>query len=256
MKKILSICLSLATLTSMAVSAHAADYKFETDPAPDYYKSTNYADRYATEYNYGGRNQIDYEIPEIKFGLSQEFLEHSPGNPYLGGNIQYGQHGNTNPGSYPTPDFSSSIGGGPIELPYQPSVSLDDLKQKDGSIGSVSISRVGLSCKIYEGATNESMRKGAGHYAASSLWTGNVGLFGHNRGSYGHFRELKDVRVGDIVTYKTNVGTRTYKVNFVGRIASTDYSYLNEMGDNRMTLITCVANQPTLRLCVQAKEIA
>ena len=33
------------------------------------------------------------------------------------------------------------------------------------------------------------------------------------------------------------------------------YSYLNEMGDNRITLITCIANQPSLRLCVQAVEI-
>ena len=32
-------------------------------------------------------------------------------------------------------------------------------------------------------------------------------------------------------------------------------SYLNEMGDNRITLITCIANQPSLRLCVQAVEI-
>ena len=257
MKKILSLCLSLATLTSMAVSAHAADYTFKTDPAPDYYKSTEYADRYGAEYNYGGRNQIDFDIPEIQYGLSQEFLEHSPGNPYLDGSIQYGQHGNSNPDRYPAPDFGGSGGsGGRIELPYQPSVDLNDLKQKDGSIGSVSISRVGLSCKVYEGATNESMRKGAGHYSASSLWTGNVGLFGHNRGrGVAYFGRLKDVRVGDTVTYRTNVGTRTYKVNFVGTIASTDFSYLNEMGDNRMTMITCIADQPTLRLCVQAVEI-
>ena len=42
---------------------------------------------------------------------------------------------------------------------------------------------------------------------------------------------------------------------FVGGISNTDYSYLNEMGDNRITLITCIANQPSLRLCVQAVEI-
>ena len=48
---------------------------------------------------------------------------------------------------------------------------------------------------------------------------------------------------------------RTYEVTFVGTIGSTDYSYLNEMGDNRITMITCIANQPSLRLCVQAVEI-
>ena len=69
------------------------------------------------------------------------------------------------------------------------------------------------------------------------------------------FGQLKNVKLGDIVKYKTSLGTKTYKVTFVGAISYTDYSYLNEMGDNRITLITCIANQPSLRLCVQAVEI-
>lgn len=70
-----------------------------------------------------------------------------------------------------------------------------------------------------------------------------------------YFNALKNVKVGDTVTYQTNQGTRTYQVETVAHISSTDYSYLNEMGDNRITLITCIANQPSLRLCVQAVEI-
>lgn len=142
-----------------------------------------------------------------------------------------------------------------IVMPYEPSVTLNDLKQSDGSIGQVSIDRVGLNCKVYEGATDSSMSKGAGHYSSSGLYTGNVGLFGHNRGNHPYFGKLKNVKVGDIVKYKTAIGTKTYKVTFVGAISYTDFSYLNEMGDNRITLITCIANQPSLRLCVQAVEI-
>ena len=142
-----------------------------------------------------------------------------------------------------------------IEVPYQPSVTITDLKQKDGSIGKVSIDRVSLSCKVYEGATDSSMSKGAGHYTSSGIYTGNIGLFGHNRGSHAYFAKLKNVKIGDIVEYKTAIGTKTYQVTFVGSISCTDYSYLNEMGDNRITLITCIANQPSLRLCVQAVEI-
>ena len=126
---------------------------------------------------------------------------------------------------------------------------------KDGSIGKVSIDRVSLSCKVYEGATDSSMSKGAGHYTSSGIYTGNIGLFGHNRGSHAYFAKLKNVKIGDIVEYKTAIGTKTYQVTFVGSISCTDYSYLNEMGDNRITLITCIANQPSLRLCVQAVEI-
>ena len=236
LKRILTLCCMLTMALGMASSASAADYSFETSANPVYYGSTNYEDLYDAGYNYGARNQIDYDIPEIQYGLSQEFLETSLNNPYLSSGIQYGLSG----GSATT---------------YQPSVTITDLKQKDGSIGKVSIDRVSLSCKVYEGATDSSMSKGAGQYTSSGIYTGNIGLFGHNRGSHAYFAKLKNVKIGDIVEYKTAIGTKTYQVTFVGSISYTDYSYLNEMGDNRITLITCIANQPSLRLCVQAVEI-
>ena len=256
-KTIPTLVLTLALMASMAVSASAADYSFTTDPKPDYYGSTNYEDLYDAGYNYGARNQIDYDIPELKYGLSQEFLETSLNNPYLSSGIQYGIGGSSSTAVYPESDFSysDSTNGGTIEIPYQPYLTVADLTQKDGSIGTVSIKRIGLSAKVYEGATDASMAKGAGHYTGSGLYDGNIGLFGHNRGSHAYFGKLKNAKVGDSVTYTTNQGTRTYKVTFVGTIASTDYSYLNEMGDNRITMITCIADQPSLRLCVQATEI-
>lgn len=257
-KRITTLFLTLSLAASMAVSASAADYTFKTDPNPEYYGSTNYVDLYDAQYNYGGINQIDYDIPAIQYGLSQQFLETSLDNPYLGSGIQYGISGSGSSVTYPESDFSSNSiisSGGLIDVIYRPSYSVSDLKQSDGSIGTVSISRVGLKAKVYEGATDSSMAKGAGHYTGSGLVDGNIGLFGHNRGSNAYFAKLKNVKIGDTVTYKTSVGTKTYEVNFVGTIASTDFSYLNEMGDNRITLITCIANQPSLRLCVQAKEI-
>ena len=258
-KRILTLCCVAAMMASMAVSASAADYTFTTAPEPEYYKSTNYVDLYGSAYNYGGRNQIDYDIPEIRYGLSQEFLETSLNNPYLGSGIQYGIYGSSSNAVtvYPGFDFSNNSvpSGGLIDVIYRHYYTVEELTQKDGSIGTVSISRVGLKAKVYEGASDESMKKGAGHYTGSGVYDGNIGLFGHNRGSNAYFAQLKNVKIGDTVTYKTSVGTKTYEVNFVGTIASTDFSYLNEMGDNRITLITCIADQPSLRLCVQATEI-
>lgn len=182
-------------------------------------------------------------------------------SPYLPSGTQYGLSGSSTvveSGGYPVLDHGNGYlsSDGTIHVTYTPDVTLSQLKRSDGSIGTVTIKRVGLKAKVYEGATSDSMSKGAGHYASSSLWSGNVGLFGHNRGgSVAHFAELKDVKVGDTVTYTTNLGTKTYRVTFVGSISNTDYSYLNEMGDNRITMITCIANQPSLRLCVQAVEI-
>lgn len=256
-KRILTLCCTLALMASMAVTASAADYSFSTSANPSYYSSTNYEDLYDAAYNYGRTNQIDYDIPDIKYGLSQEFLETSLNNPYLGSGIQYGIGGGSATTVYPESDFSSSsiIDGSTIEITYRPSLTVADLTRSDGSIGTVSISRVGLNAKVYEGATDTSMAKGAGHYTGSGLYAGNIALFGHNRGSNAYFAKLKDVKVGDEVVYQTNQGTKTYEVTFVGTIAYTDYSYLNEMGDNRITMITCIANQPSLRLCVQAQEI-
>ena len=255
MRKFVPVLLAAVLTAGLAVSAGAADYTFKAGPEPDYYRSTDYEERYNTAYRYGGPNEIDYEIPAIKYGLSQEFLEHGQNDLYSGSQVQYGRWG-VNEKASPTDGIDlGNTDSGLIEVPYRPGVSVQDLMQPDGSIAALSIARVGLSCKVFEGATDTSMAKGAGHYEFSSLFNGNVGLFGHNRGNYAAFRNLKDVRVGDTIKYQTKIGTKTYRVNFAGTISYDDYSPLNEMGDNRITLITCVANQPSLRLCVQAKEI-
>lgn len=257
-KTLLTLCSLCVLASSLSVGASAADYSFETTPQTGYYKTTNYEDKYDSAYNYKGQNQIDYDIPEVQYGLSSSLgglLEGSaPDNNGNSGNPE--SSGSTTNG-YPNVDYGS--GGGttdePIYVPYTPDVAMSQLKKSDGSYGTVTISRVGLSAKVYEGATTTSMAKGAGHYEDTAAWNGNIGLFGHNRGSHAYFSTLKNVKLGDTVTYSTTQGTRTYKVTFVGSISYTDFSYLNSYGDNRMTLITCIADQPTLRLCVQAVEV-
>jgi sortase A len=56
------------------------------------------------------------------------------------------------------------------------------------------------------------------------------------------------------IKYTTVYGTRTYAVIFVGTISSTDWTYLEPTADNRITLITCLADWPELRVCVVATE--
>jgi len=254
---------ALVLIAAMTAGARAADYGFVTAADTDYYPSTDYSDCYPSGYVYGGVNEIDFDIPALSYGLSQEFLETSLYNPGLSPDVQYG----LSPGSGSAPgsaaevltaepgSFTVGYGEEPVPVEYAPEITLGDLLRDDGSIGTVAIPAVGLETNVYEGATAESMARGAGHYETTALWNGNVCLFGHNRGSHPHFRHLKDVEVGDIVTYGTEQGVRTYQVTFTGTISCTDHTYLNEMGDNRITLTTCIADQPSLRLCVQAVEI-
>lgn len=125
----------------------------------------------------------------------------------------------------------------------------------NGHFGAISIGNRRLFAYIYPGATYESMRKGAGHVDGTSTWNGNVALCGHNRGSWPYFGTLKNVQVGDVITYRTSLGVRTYRVTSAGRILATNTAVLNPTSDNRITLLTCIANEPAYRLCIIGKEI-
>ncbi|MDR3210125.1 MAG: hypothetical protein LBT36_05835, partial [Oscillospiraceae bacterium] len=54
-------------------------------------------------------------------------------------------------------------------------------------------------------------------------------------GSTAHFAFVKDVNRGDVITYTTSLGTRTYAVVSVTRIAETDWSQLQASSENKLT---------------------
>jgi sortase A len=136
--------------------------------------------------------------------------------------------------------------------PFTPVTS--DLYYSDGSLGSLQISAIGLSVKVYEGESLTSIAKGAGHFTFTSLWDGNVGFAGHNRGQAYWFGDIHTLRYGDRIVYSTKLGTRNYSVYYVGRIHETDFSRLERTNENIVTLITCVRDEPAYRWCVQAVE--
>lgn len=102
----------------------------------------------------------------------------------------------------------------------------------------------------------EDMKHGAARYESTSLWEGNIGLCAHNgNASYSYFSRLGELAQGDTITYETEFGLRQYSVVTIAEIADTDWSYLSATQDNRITLTTCVAGKPEMRLCVQAVEV-
>lgn len=85
---------------------------------------------------------------------------------------------------------------------------------------------------------------------------GNVALAGHNRGyRCNFFQEIKNLKNGDIIIYSTEKGQRKYKVTLNKVIKETDWTYIQNTKDNRLTLITCEMNKKEYRRCVQAVEI-
>ncbi|MDR1321156.1 MAG: class D sortase [Gracilibacteraceae bacterium] len=125
----------------------------------------------------------------------------------------------------------------------------------DGSIGMIYVARTRETIKIYEGEDLANLQKGAGHFSSTSAWNGNVGLCGHNRGSWPYFSFVKDLQIGDRITYTTLYGTRTYEVYSKEQISETDYSKLGQTTNNVLTLITCVISAPELRWALQCREI-
>ena len=114
---------------------------------------------------------------------------------------------------------------------------------------------INLEANIAEGTSDDVMNKYVGHFSVTNTWNGNVALAAHNRGfPINYFEKVKDLKIGDEIIYKTPYGQRVYVVNLSIIIEQTDWSYLQETDDNRITLITCVSNKPEHRLCVQAIE--
>ena len=94
-----------------------------------------------------------------------------------------------------------------------------------------------------------------GHFEDTSIWDGNVALAAHNRGVTNHFGQIHTLEVGDKITLTTRLGTRTYAVTSVSKVAETDRSALAPSTNNMITLYTCVRDQREQRWCVQGAEV-
>ena len=254
-----AICLTAA----LSLGASADDYSFSGAETAEFYPSKSYESAYGAAYSYGGPNVADFTFPDLPYGTVSNTL---PGTMEKAS--MYGQT--------PTYDINNpyglvdvSAGGAVYEAPeilasplplvqivYQQTAytSASGMVRSDGSIGTVSIPSLNISMKVWEGETNESMAKGMGHYSSTSGWDGNVGVCGHNRGAKYVIGSIKDLQIGDMITYETIYGTRSYAVSYVGVISNTDWSRLQATADNRITITTCLADQPDYRVCVQATE--
>lgn len=133
------------------------------------------------------------------------------------------------------------------------------LGAKEGSIGVLTIEKIGVSVHVFDSDDNsimEDMKKGAAHYRTTSYWDGNIGIAAHiGNTDYCYFERLRELKQGDTITYETELGTRSYTVTEIVTIGETDWSRLERTEDNRITLTTCIGGQPAKRLCVQGVEV-
>lgn len=119
----------------------------------------------------------------------------------------------------------------------------------------IEIPKISLIANIQEGTSKEILSKYVGHFTTTQREIGNVGLAAHNRGyEVNYFKNLKLLKEGDEIKYKYNGIEKIYEVEKCRIIKDTEWKYLKNTEDNRLTLITCVENQPEYRRCIQAVE--
>lgn len=258
-----------AVLFTLPANAHAADYSFTTDGTPEYYSSTSYEEIYGSQYNYGGKNVVDYQIPELEYGSFSTTQTGVMEKILLPGLQQSVYTATSSGGNYGI--TSSTADSGPaVVLPGSSGVTggtllpgatqftklTDSFLLSNGAIGRISIPSLNIkNYYVWEDTTSASMSKGVGHFTSTSVWDGNVGVAGHNRGAKYVIGGIKDLEPGDTITYTTSQGTRTYEVKTVTKIRNDDWTYLEATSDNRITLVTCVAGDSSRRWCVQAVEV-
>lgn len=125
----------------------------------------------------------------------------------------------------------------------------------DSVLGILTIDKIELNATVKEGTTNDILLNYIGHIEETSIYDGNIGLAGHNRGcENSYFARLNELEIGDEIQYKTKFYNRTYVVDSIKVIYETDWSMLQSTEENKLTLITCISGKKQQRLCVQATE--
>ena len=278
MKKMIKPMIAAAALTALCVlPAHALEYSFD---APDDYlfgQATSDDTIYEWENPNVDRSKNTALIPP-GFGTPTSYLSGS--GEYLTPNLvpgalsgglvnQVGSVGNPNGGTptdatgggYPAPDTSVTV-----DISGYPTVDIGGtggqtvaftevtsaMYYGNGSLGTLKIPSIGLTVGVYEGTGSAPLLKGAGHFEGTSIWLGNICVAGHNRGVRNDFGKIHTLKSGDTITFTTVLGTMTYSVSSVTKVAVTDTSGLSATSHNQITLYTCVENQPAYRWCVKA----
>lgn len=244
----------LAMTTVVPTFAKAYDYQFETTTDKTFGNHTFTSDTSYYNNNENVRKDKNYSMLPPGYGLFSGEFETPNSNPYMTA-LDITKATND---TFSVPDDANNTG----QLLESTSLMnntggyfTEPMYYDDGSMGRLKIDKIGVDIKVYEGETLANMRVGVGHFDKTSAWDGNVALAGHNRGSSGYFEDVKNLTIGDTLTYSTPYGTRTYKVIVKQKISDKDLSGLGWSDKNILTLITCVENSPSQRWLVQAEEV-
>ena len=123
-------------------------------------------------------------------------------------------------------------------------------------IWQIEIPKINLVAPIAEGTSANIMNEYVGHFEETPKNKGNIGLAAHNRGyKINYFQNLKLLQKGDLIIYTYNGEISKYSVNELGIIKDIDWSKLESSSQDKLTLITCLEDEPEYRRYIQAGKI-
>jgi sortase A len=127
-----------------------------------------------------------------------------------------------------------------------------------GVIGEIQVRRLHLKAIVVQGSSHTILRRAVGHIPETALpgEPGNVALAGH-RDTF--FRPLRNIRLGDAITFKTPDGAFEYVVESTAVVAASEVGVLASSDGRTLTLITCfpfdyIGSAPS-RFVVHAREL-
>ena len=125
--------------------------------------------------------------------------------------------------------------------PTKPRTANLPLPKEGQALAEIKIPSIGVTRTVVEGVALSQLKRGPGHYPETPLpgQKGNVAIAGH-RTTYGQpFHNIDKVKIGDQVQFVTTQGTFVYEVTETKIVKPNQTEILQDMGDNRITLIAC-----------------
>ena len=120
----------------------------------------------------------------------------------------------------------------------------------------IEIPAINLKAPIAEGTSGDILKNKVGHFEDTAIKSGNIGLAAHNRGyEINYFKNLKKLKLGDEIFYTNEDFNKKYIVDTLEIIENTNWNYLRKSEEDKITLITCIENEPQYRRCVQGTAI-
>lgn len=147
----------------------------------------------------------------------------------------------------------------PLATPTTASTAKSPRPAENAVIAILRIPVIELEVPVYRGTEAHTLLRGAGLVEGTSSpgSHGNVGIAAHRDS---HFRDLKDVAIGDLVELGTLDQTQLYKITDLSVVDPDAVHVLDETGESVLTLVTCypfyfVGNAPR-RYIVRATAVS